>query len=109
MSRSPDSGHRRMSRKRSIRSISFSIFVVIAPSSARVARLSADCAPRYFIHPNQLHIEETLIPHHPLHGCTWPVMGDLRQHLIEYDGSQMSETKLLQQLEIGDAAKAETE
>jgi hypothetical protein len=34
-------------------------------------------------------------------------MGNLRQHLIEYDGSKMSKTELLQQFEIGDAAEAE--
>jgi hypothetical protein len=82
--------------------------VIIASSSVYSGRLGADCAPRHFIHPNQPHLEKTLVPHHPLYGFTRPVMGDLRQHLIEYDGSKMSETELLQQFEIGDAAEAET-
>jgi hypothetical protein len=101
--RTVDSVRRRGSK---IWSISFLIFAVIASSSAYGAGLGADCAPRHFIHPNQPNVEKTLIPHHPFHGCTRPVMSDLRQHLIEHDGSQMSETKFPQEFEIGNAAKA---
>src|SRR5262249_14785859 len=98
-----------MSRKSLIPAVSFSILAIIASPSAYGGRLGADCAPRHFIHPSQSHVEKALIPHHPLHGCTRPIMGDLRQHLIEYDRSKMSKTELLQQLQIGDAAEAETE
>jgi len=64
--------------------------------------------PGHLVHPGEPDIHEPRLCHHSSYRLLGPIMGDARQHVVEYDRSQVCEIEFPDKPEIFDRANAKS-